>query len=136
MSESKAPADLATMIDPLMETFTWKWVATLICTFIVLFLEFVAFLWTIIAVNYLLAALMVIIVFVTIALFIMYSRTPAVLDNNVERLLYVRRIKQGVNTFSKFSPHVKKMVVQNFTGFISIDEETGLCKEKTNKEID
>lgn len=131
----KAPADLAQIIDPLKEFFTWKWVALTVVTFLMLFTEFVSFCASIVFGYYLLAGIIVLMFAATVALFLNYAVTPRRLEENVERVLFEGRIKKGIDTFSKWSPAVRKLVVQNFTGMIEFDEETGLCKEKPNKEL-
>lgn len=134
-SNFKAPPDLAQLIDPLKEFFTWKWVALAILTFLMLFTEFTSFCASIIFGHYYLAGAFVLLIVITIALFTNYALTPQKLDQNLEGIFFEGRIKKGIDTFSKWSPTVKKWVVKNFTGIEAFDEETGLCKEKCNKEL-
>lgn len=131
----KAPADLAQIIDPLKEFFTWKWVALAIITFLMLFTEFVSFCASVVFGYYILAGFIVLMFAATIVLFLNYAVTPQRLEENVDRVMFEGRIKKGIDTFSKWSPTVKKIAVHNFTGITEFDEETGLCKEKQNKEL-
>lgn len=132
----KAPPDLAQVIDPLKENFTWKWVGATLFTFCTLFTELVIFFpITLFTGHYILMIGDIIVFGTTLGIFIQYARTPTILEENWSGILYNKKIKHGLNTFSKFSPFVKKQVVHNFTGLVDFDEETGLCKEKSNKEL-
>ena len=136
MSESfKAPHNLAEIIDPLKETFTWKWVAAVCLTVILAFMQFVIFLGMILLNQLILAGILILSCFATLVLFFIYALTPQKLEENYRRVLFEGRIKKGIDTFSKHSPFVKKWVIQNFTGLVEVDEETGLCREKPNKEL-
>lgn len=134
-SNFKAPADLAQLIDPLKEFFTWKWVAVTVVTFLMLFTEFTSFCASVIFGYYSLTIFIVLMAVATIALYLHYAMTPQKLEENLDGVFFEGRIKKGIDTFSKWSPKVKKWVVKNFTGIEEFDEETGLCKEKCNKEL-
>lgn len=130
-----APADLANFVDPLKEWFTWKWVTVVIGMALAFMGCFTACGLAVITGHYL-AVLGIIFFFVTlIALFLLYARTPAVLEENWRGVLFYLMTKVGLNNFSKYSRKVKRWWIRNFSGFKEIDEETGLCLEMTNQDM-
>jgi hypothetical protein len=135
MVETNAPADLAQFVDPLKEWFTWKWVVVVIGLAIVFMGCFTAGCVAVITGHWL-AVIGIIFFFVfLVALFLLYARTPAVLEENWRGLLFYSMTKIGLNSFSKYSPKIKSWWIRNFSGLKEIDEETGLCFEMTNQDM-
>jgi hypothetical protein len=132
----RAPATMAEFVDPMKELFTWKWVFAVFITLCALFTEFTFFLITILTGNFIWTVIIILSFVATLVLFIIYALTPGKLEENVSRIMFEGRVKHGIDTFAKHSPTVKKWVVRNFTGFVEIDEETGLCKEKERGRFD
>ena len=94
MVETNAPADLAQFVDPLKEWFTWKWVAVVIGLAIVFMGCFTAGCVAVITGHWL-AVIGIIFFFVfLVALFLLYARTPAVLEENWRGLLFYSNDKK------------------------------------------
>jgi len=133
--EHKTPADLAQVVDPLKEWITYKWAGVVIGLALLFFGCFVAFVLTFVT-GHMVAAVGVILLFVIVFVFVLlYARTPQVLEDNWRGLLFYGMNKAGLNSFSKYSGRVKRWWIRNFTGYIEMDEETGLCREKTNQDM-
>ena len=135
MVDSKAPADLAQFVNPLKEWFTWKWVIAVIGMAIIFLGCFTAGCVAVITGHWLIL-IGVILFFVTlVSLFLLYARTPNVLEDNWKGLLFYLMNKIGFNSFSKYSSRIKRWWIRNFSGLKTMDEETGLCNEMTNQDM-
>lgn len=135
MTDSNGPADLAQFVDPLKEWFTWKWVSVVIGMALFFMGCFTAGCVAVITGHWL-AVIGIILCFVTlIILFLLYARTPSVLEENWRGLVFYLMTKIGLNSFSKYSRKIKNWWVRNFSGYIEMNEETGLCREMTNQDM-
>lgn len=133
---NKAPADLAQVIDPLKEWFTWKWVGLVVSGVLAFLGCFILTTLSIMTGRGILISLVPMLLFgISAALFLWYARTPNVLEDNWRGILHWILIKLGINTFSKYNSRVRRWAIRNFTGLKEIDEETGLCNEMTNMDM-
>jgi len=129
------PADLASFVDPLKEWFTWKWVIAVIGMAVIFLGCFTAGCVAVITGHWIIL-IGVILFFVTlVSLFLLYARTPNVLEDNWRGLLFYLMNKIGFNSFSKYNRQIKRWWIRNFSGLKTMDEETGLCNEMTNQDM-
>jgi uncharacterized membrane protein YoaK (UPF0700 family) len=130
-----APADLASFVDPLKEWFTWKWVMAVIGLAAIFFGCFTGSCVAIVTGHWLILIVIILFYIILVVLFLLYARTPNVLEENWRGLLFYIMMKIGLNSFSKYSRKLKKWWVSNFSGLKEMDEETGLCLERTNQDM-
>ena len=135
MNYSDTPADMAKVIDPLKEWITYKWCFVFLGLILTFFSCFVSFCLSFVTGHFLLCLGAIAVFGIYIVLFLLYARTPAVMEENWRGIMHYLLIKIGFNTFSKYSRRVKKWVIQNYSGLVEMDEDTGLCKEKLNQDL-
>lgn len=131
----RTPADLAQVVDPLKEWITYKWAGVVIGIVLLFFCCFVSFVLAFVTGHMVTAAGTVFLFVIVFVLFLLYARTPTVLEDNWRGLLFYGMNKAGLNSFSKYSSRIKRWWIRNFTGYIEMDEETGLCREMTNQDM-
>ena len=133
--DRRTPADLAQVVDPLKEWITYKWAGVVIGVVLLFFVSFVSFVLAFVTGHTVTAIGTVLLFIIFFVLFLLYARSPAVLEDNWRGLMFYGMNKAGLNSFSKYSRRVKRWWIKNFTGYIEMDEETGLCMEKTNQDM-
>jgi hypothetical protein len=129
------PADLASFVDPLKEWFTYKWVAAVLGMTLIFLGYFTCSCVAVVTGHWLILILITLFYIILVALFLLYARTPNVLEENWRGLLFYIMMKIGFNSFSKYSRKLKRWWVSNFSGLKEMDEETGLCLERTNQDM-